>query len=143
MIKLLLAAAVSVHAADAYKLLEPESAKGKPVVYRMIRYDLPPNTAARVLVSLAKNGECFDNSVLTWTKGEAGERKVHSINFDALRSSSSGKQPEGCPRRGMKNRDGVYGGMHVVDLPAEKGGIHMVITYREGTEVRLALNPGP
>lgn len=143
MIKLLLAVALSAHAADVYKVIEPRNEGGKMVEYRMIRYDVPPNTPARVQVSLAPVGDCFDSSSIMWTKGEAGEKKLHSINFDPSVMLVNGKRPEGCPRRKVKNRDGIAGGLHAVDLPAEKGGIQVVITYRAGTEVRVALNPGP
>lgn len=143
MIQLLLAAALSAHAADAYKVLEPRAEEGKTIAFRMIRYEVPPNTAARVQVSLAPGGDCFDSSWINWTKGEVGEKKSHSINFDAWVAPMNGKRPEGCDRRKVKNRDGLYGGLHTVDLPAEKGGIFVVITYRVGTEVRVALNPGP
>ncbi len=143
MIKLLLIAALSAHAADAYKVLEPRAVDGKMIAYRMIRYDVPANTPARVLLSLAPVGDCFDASGVTWTKGEAGEKKLHSINFDPWVLLKNGKRPEGCPRRKEKNRDGVAGGLHYMDLPAEKGGVQVVITYPVGTEVRVALNPGP
>lgn len=143
MIQLLLAAALSAHAADAYKLLEPRSEDGKAVAYRMIRYDVPPNTPARIHVGLAPGKDCFDTSAIHWTRGEAGEKKLHSINFDAWEAPMNGERPKGCERRKVKNRDGFTGGLHYVDLPAEKGGIQVVITYRAGTEVRVALNPGP
>lgn len=143
MIKLLLAVALSAHAADVYKVIEPRNEEGKTIAYRMIRYEVPANTPARVQVSLAPGGDCFDSSGITWTKGEVGEKKLHSINFDAWVAPMNGKRPEGCPRRKVKNRDGLAGGLHTVDLPAEKGGIQVVITYRAGTEVRVALNPGP
>ena len=96
MIQLLLAAALSAHAADAYKVLEPRAVDGKMIAYRMIRYEVPANTPARILLSLAPVGDCFDASGVTWTKGEAGEKKLHSINFDPWVLLKNGKRPEVC-----------------------------------------------
>jgi hypothetical protein len=63
--------------------------------------------------------------------GALDGKRFHTINFDAGRSTyADGKQPPGCPKR-----ESGHLGMHTVDLPAEKGGMHVWITYREGQEV--------
>ncbi|MDP3541226.1 MAG: hypothetical protein Q8T11_02015 [Elusimicrobiota bacterium] len=123
--------AVTAAAAEAPKLLAPNEENGIPVNYRMIYLHVPADTAARIEVELAPAGECFDSSIISWSKSMAGAKRVHSLHFDARVSLIDGKKPEGCPRRKINN-----GGLHTVDLPAEKGGMLAVITYREGEQVR-------
>lgn len=124
--------ATAAGAADGPALLTPNSENGVPIVYRAARFDVPPGTAVRVEVSLAKDGtECFDTSIIDWHKEMVEGKRFHAINFDAARSKTSGKQPEGCPKRESERL-----GLHTVDLPAEKGPMHVSITYREGEEVR-------
>lgn len=119
-------------AADGPKLLEPFSEGGAPVNFRMIYLRVPPDTAARIDVELADEGPCFDTSVINWSKSMAQDLRVHSLHFDArLGSGKEAKKSEPCARRKAKN-----GRMHTVDLPAEKGGILAVISYREGQRVR-------
>ena len=122
--------AVTAAAGDARKLLAPNAEDGVPVNYRMIYLHVPPDTAARVEVELAEEGECFDTSIINWSKSMSGEKRVHALHFDARVSLIDGKKPEGCPRRKIN-----HGGLHTVDLPAEKGGMLAVIAYREGERV--------
>lgn len=130
--------AVSAAAQDAPKLLSPNEADGAPVNYRMIYLHVPAGTAARIEVQLADAGECFDTSILSWTKSMADKKRVHALNFDGGTSTTKGKKPEGCPRRKLN-----HGRLHTVDLPAEKGGMLAVITYREGQEVLATLGKLP
>lgn len=124
--------AAAAGAADGPALLTPNSENGVPIVYRAARFDVPPGTAVRVEVSLAKDGaECFDTSIIDWHKEMVQGKRFHAINFDAARSTTKGKRPDGCPKRESGRL-----GLHTVDLPAEKGPMHVSITYREGEEVR-------
>ena len=138
MINLLLALALSAHAATPKaapkpavrpdpRLLTPVTAGGSAVNYRLVRLDVPADSSAQIVVSLAKDGDaCFDTSIIDWNKSLVNGKRYHSLNFDATRS----QRGEGCPRR----KAGQLG-LHTVTLPPEKGGMHVVITYREGTEV--------
>lgn len=130
--------AVAVHAADAPKVLEPRSENGTPIVYRATRLDVPPGTAVRLQVSLAKDRtECFDTSIIDWHKELIDGRRFHTISFDAARSTpGGGKTAAGCPKR-----ESGFLGLHTVDLPAEKGKMQVWITYREGEEVTAQYAP--
>ncbi len=123
--------AVSASAQSAPKLLAPNEENGAPINYRMVRLEVPAGTAARIQVSLAPSGECFDTSIISWTKELVEGKRFQVLNFDAAVATVNGKKPEGCPRRKVN-----HGGLHTVDLPAEKGGMQVLITYREGEEVR-------
>lgn len=140
-ISLLVLLAVSTHAGapkaapvakpgDAPQLLTPNTAGGNAINYRMIRLDVPADRTATIEVGLAKEGDCFDTSIIDWNKGMAGTRRQHSLNFDATRS----RRGEGCPKR-----ESGQLGLHTVTLAPEKGGMHVVITYREGTEVKALI----
>lgn len=138
MINFLLAAALSAHAATPKaapkpaarpdpRVLTPVTAGGNAVNYRLVRLDVPADSSAQIVVSLTKDGsDCFDTSMLDANKSLVNGRRVVSLNFDATRS----KRETGCPKRAS----GALA-LQTVTLPPEKGGMHVVITYREGTEV--------
>jgi hypothetical protein len=141
MISLLLALAMSASAADVFAVVEPRKYDNKPGEYRMIMYDVPPGMRARFVVALTKDGACFDTSFLNQAKKTAQGKTIHTLQFDAWLAPVNGTKPAGCARRAEKSRDGIAGGLHVVDIPAEKHGSKVFVTYRAGTEVRVALNP--